>query len=290
MANGILLRAVVLISLLFPILAMANSYERIGATELDRSDRYLFESKNVGDRFRVDVVLPIGYDQSDQSYPVVYVTDSNYLLVSAAATYLAQATGEYPKMIIVGIGWDVVSIRRIRIRDLTPTCNAEFKSSNAMTDKDCGQADSFSKFIGEELQPVINQKYRTSGDNTLVGYSYGGLFGLHVLFKHSDLFNRYVIGSPSMGWDSGYLFAAEQHYANNNKDLEKTVYISSGGLEGNGQIPNAYLMYEQLLARKYPSLNINLEVLDGETHMTSISAAVMRGLGSVLAEQSSELK
>ncbi len=46
--------------------ASAAAPERIGAVELDSSDRY----------------------------PVVYVTDSNYLLPSAAATYLAQATDE----------------------------------------------------------------------------------------------------------------------------------------------------------------------------------------------------
>lgn len=264
--------------------ASAAPPERIGAVELDSSDRYLFESAKVGDKFRIDVLLPIGYAQSTERYPVVYVTDSNYLLPSAAATYLAQATDEYPKVIIVGIGWDVPSIRRIRVRDFSPTCNAEYRAQQSMTTKECGQANNFSQFIGQELQPFIDKTYRASDDNTLVGYSYGGLYALYALFNHSDLFDRYVIGSASMQWDNEYVFRAEEEYAKNHKDLAKTVYLSAGGLEREGVIPNAYLMQEQLLERKYPGLKLKLEVLDGETHMTSINPTVMRGLGYVLQQ------
>ena len=273
----------IFVLLLFSVSVIAENPERIGSAELDNSDRYLLDSKQVGDRFRIDVLLPIGYAESGQRYPVVYVTDANYLLASTAATYLAQATGEYPKMIIVGIGWDVPSIRRIRVRDLTPTCSDEYKSRQSMTSEECGQADKFSHFIGKELQPFIDKTYRTSRDNTLVGYSYGGLFALHVLFNHSELFDRYVIGSASMDWDNEFVFRAEQQYAKNNKELSKSVYLSAGGLEGDGTIPVAYLMYEQLVARNYPGLKIKLEVLAGETHMTSINSAVMRGIGYVLA-------
>ncbi len=249
--------------------------------ELDTSHRYLLTSEHVGDHFRIDVVLPLGYADSDATYPVVYVTDSNYLLNAAAATYLAQATGEYPKMIIVGIGWDVPSIRRIRVRDLTPTCPRSYQTRQNMGPKECGQANSFVSFIRDELQPFIDVTYRSSRDNTLIGYSYGGLFALHVLFKHNNLFDRYVIGSPSMDWDDGYLFKAEQKYARKHTDLAKRLYLSAGGLEGDGTIPNTYLLYEQLLARNYPGLSVSMEVLEGETHMTGISPAVMRGLGYV---------
>lgn len=262
-------------------LAAADDY-RVGAVELERSDRYLLPSEHVGDRFRIDVVLPIGYGSSDERYPVVYVTDSNYLLYSALSTYLAQATGEYPKVILVGIGWDVPSITRIRVRDLTPTCNREYRSSRSMTKAECGQADAFVQFIGNELQPFIDERYRTAGDDTLVGYSYGGLFALHVLFNHTDLFNRYVIGSASMNWDDEYVFRMEQRYAKKHDDLAKRVYLSAGGLESDGTIPNTYRMFEQLRSRQYPGLHVDMQVFENETHMTNINPTVMRGLAYVL--------
>ena len=46
-------------------------------------------------------------------------------------------------------------------------------------------------------------------------------------------------------------------------------------------IPNTYRMYEKLLSREYPSLQVSAEVLDGETHMTSINPFVIRGLRAV---------
>lgn len=262
----------------------AQSPDRVSGVEFDRSDRYLMRSESVDDLFKVDVLLPLGYRASNDSYPTVYVTDANYLLYSAAATYLAQATGEFPKLIIVGVGWDVPSITRIRVRDLTPTCDEEFQSNRNLADAECGHADDFVAFIRDELQPFVEATYRTTQDDTLVGYSFGGLFALHVLFNHTDVFDRYVIGSPSMNWDDQFVFDAEEAYFRKQKDLAKKVYLSAGGLEGDRTIPNAYLMYERLISRNYPGLDIELEVLEGETHMTSINPAVMRGLRSVLAE------
>jgi len=268
--------------LLLTFSASAEDYQRIGGVEYDRSDRYLIESKSVGDKFRIDVILPIGYSTATTRYPVVYVTDANYLLPSAAASYLAQATNEFPKMIIVGIGWNVPSITRIRVRDLSPTCDAEFKAEQSMTDKECGQADRFIGFIKNELQPFIGKKYRSTDESTLMGYSFGGLFALHVLFNHPDTFQNYVIGSAAMRWDDKFVFKSEKIYAKNHKDMPKAVYLSAGSEEGSATIPNTYLMYEQLLSRKYPNLRVHMDVIEGETHMTSINPFAIRGLGYVM--------
>ena len=56
---------------------------------------------------------------------------------------------------------------------------------------------------------------------------------------------------------------------------------SSGDQEGFETIPNTYLMYEQLLARGYPNLELQIDILEGETHMTSINPFALRGLGFV---------
>lgn len=254
---------------------------RIGSVEYDSSDRYLIESKVVGDKFRIDVIPPPGYAGEQNTYPVVYVTDANYLLPSVAASYLAQATEEFPKMIIVGIGWDVPSIRRIRVRDFSPTCDKEFQAKNSMTNNECGQADKFVSFIKDELQPFIDKNYRTNQEKTLVGYSFGGLFALHVLFNHTEVFDNFVIGSAAMHWDEYFLTKAESKYAEANKDLAKRVYISVGEKEGFKLIPETFLMFETLLDRKYPNLKLKVDLLEDETHMTSINPFALRGLGFV---------
>ena len=261
--------------------ALAERHTRIGSVEYDNSDRYLMESKAVGDTFRIDVIAPPGYAEEKDKYPVVYVTDANYLLPSVAASYLAQVTDEYPKMIIVGIGWNVPSIRRIRVRDFSPTCDKEFQAENSMTSKECGQADKFVAFIKDELQPFIERNYRTTRERTLVGYSFGGLFALHVLFNHTEVFDNFVVGSAAMNWDDYFLTESESRYAKANKDLAKRVYFSVGDKEGFKLIPETFLMYENLLNRKYPNLKLKVELLEHETHMTSINTFAMRGLGFV---------
>ena len=281
MKSGTIALAAAAFLLLNTSVLAADAPERLGPVEFDRSERYLFPSESVGDRFRIDVLLPLGYESSNEKYPVVYVTDANYLLYSAAASYLAQATGEMAKLIVVGVGWQVPSITRIRVRDFSPTCDGEYKERHAMTDEECGHADAFVSFLRSELRPFISRKYRSTDDNTLVGYSFGGLFALHVLFNHPDAFDRYLIGSANMRWDDEYAFKAEEAFAESNQDLAKRVYISVGGLEGEGLIPNTYRMYEKLQSRQYPGLQVTAEVLEGETHMTSINPFVLRGLRAV---------
>ena len=246
------------------------------------------QSDAVGDEFRVDVILPFGYADTEESYPVVIVADSNYLLASAAATQLAQATGHLPKVILVGIGYDLPSIAdtaQIRVRDLTPTCDQAYITRTELPDHLCGKADNFVAFIRDELKPFISSQYRASDDTTLIGYSFGGVFALHALFNGNDIADRYVIGSASLEWDDEVLFEEEARFFAEQDDLPKTVYISVGGLEGRATIPNTYLMYERLVERNYPGLNITIELLADETHMTAINATVMRGLRWVFDEQ-----
>ena len=135
--------AIVLMALAAP--AMGEAANRVRPVTLDRSTQYLFTSEHVGDVLRLDVILPIGYAESDATYPVVYVTDSNYLLASTAGTQLAQATDHLPKMILVGIGYDVPAISdtaQIRVRDFSPTCDEEYRESESLPRKVvriCGQ-------------------------------------------------------------------------------------------------------------------------------------------------------
>jgi len=260
----------------------------VGPVTFDRSHQYLMPSKAVGDEFQIDVILPIGYSESEEAYPVVFVTDSNYLLASAAATQLAQATEHLPKLILVGIGYDVPTISdtgQIRVRDFTPTCDQAYIKRNNQPKNLCGKADDFISFIKDELKPFINSKYRASDDTTLVGYSFGGTFALYALLTNNEIANRYIIGSANAEWDERVLFDTEAEYAKRHKDLRKTVYLSAGGLEGYSTIPNAYYMYEQLKARNYPGLALSIDVLDDETHMTAINSTVMRGLRWIFAEK-----
>jgi predicted alpha/beta superfamily hydrolase len=62
-----------------------------------------------------------------------------------------------------------------------------------------GGAEDFLRFVREDLIPFMVSEYRADpADRCFMGSSLGGIFGLYSLFRHSDTFQRYIIGSPWM--------------------------------------------------------------------------------------------
>ena len=53
-----------------------------------------------------------------------------------------------------------------------------------------GGAETFTKFIEEELIPYIDSKYPTMPYRTLIGHSYAGLFTINMLLNHKHLFSK----------------------------------------------------------------------------------------------------
>src|SRR5690349_20360237 len=93
-------------------------------------------------------------------------------------------------------------------------------------------ADRFLAFICHELRPWTADRFGAdTGDSTLYGASFGGLFVTHALFSDPSAFRRYGIGSPSYWWDDGVMFETEARYAESHDDLRARVFVSVGAYE-----------------------------------------------------------
>ena len=57
----------------------------------------------------------------------------------------------------------------------------------------------------KSLQPFIENKYKTTASKTIIGQSLGGLLAAEILLKKPNLFNKYIIISPSLWWNNGSL-------------------------------------------------------------------------------------
>lgn len=256
--------------------------ETPGLVTIPNTATHLMKAKQIDSVFRIDVALPYRYEQSNQSYPVIYLTDGDFFFAMVTGNMRSlQLTSEIPQAILVGIGYkveDPLSAMSLRSRDLTPTFEKTWAES--------GGAERFIAFINEEVKPFIDSQYRTDPDDqTLVGYSLGGLFAFYVLTNHTDSFSKYIIGSPSFWWDQGISFRYEDAFSKNHKDLPKTVFMSSGSLEEAAENPGPQLMVtnmktmvDRLAGRNYPSLNIDRYIFDGETHQSAIGTSINRGL------------
>ena len=91
-----------------------------------------------------------------------------------------------------------------------------------------GSSEKFIEFLEKELLPFIDQKYKTTDKKYVIGQSLGGLLASEILIKKPQLFNQYIITSPSFWWDDESLLKLAEEKVDK-KDFNNTfVYISVG--------------------------------------------------------------
>ena len=174
---------------------------------LGQAVHYLtLDSAVLGERRDIAVSLPASYAQhTAQRYPVLLLLDGPQQLAHTQAVVRFLARGQkLPEMLIVAVA------NTARSRDLTPASNAPAVAARGPLPPgtETGGADAFLRFLAQELLPQVDQRYRTARWRTLVGHSFGGLFGLHVLLHQPQLFDAYVLASPSLWWGQGQTLGA----------------------------------------------------------------------------------
>ncbi|WP_425636500.1 alpha/beta hydrolase [Algoriphagus yeomjeoni] len=139
-------------------------------------------SEMLQERREFIVSLPSDYESSNLSYPVLYVLDGNETALLEAIV-VTRDLGV--KMIIVAIP------NTDRDRDMMPLSTPTYEVKNP-------EAKNFLSFIGSELIPYIEKKYRSNGERTLRGTSLSGLFVMYAMLEKPELFNNYI--GNSAGW------------------------------------------------------------------------------------------
>jgi predicted alpha/beta superfamily hydrolase len=158
-------------------------------------------------------------------------------------------------------------------------------------------ADNYRDFIGKELIPFIDENCETiPGDRTYFGHSGGGDFGLFTLCTETHLFRNYIISSPGLShkWkeevhDHGFLRVRE--LIASGKSLEGIKLYMSVGTEETFQ-PLYYQSGSQLTASFFrmagllkdaaiPGLDLMVEVIPGESHLSVWPIAFMHGVQAV---------
>jgi hypothetical protein len=138
------------------------------------------------------------------------------------------------------------------------------------------------------------------------------LFGAWALLTAPETFQRYILVSPAITWNSEEVWRWEQDYADARQDLRATVFLSAGELEAapvarsnamhiaqnnpmlrprieaiiawcdeNGWPRTAEIAPEfadRLRSRNYAGLKIHCHNMPDETHMSVPPAVISRGL------------
>ncbi len=248
--------------------------------ELKDTEMRRLESRHTEKEYEIDVFLPLDYRQSSERYPVIYVLDAEYNFGCVA--YIARRlikNKDIPPVLLVGVAYDTdeKDYYARRMYDSTP----ESKIHGYGT----GGAAPFTQFVETELIPFIDREYRTlKDDRMIVGLSISGFYCCYLLFKHTGLFQKYIIVSPSLWFSGKVAFEYEEEYSKTTRSLPAAVYLASGGLEGPNIKDNSIQMGRILEARKYQGLKLKSVVLEGEHHRSVFPLAFTRGLQFLLGK------
>lgn len=146
----------------------------------------LIKSSKLGETREIIVSLPSSYETSpNKRYPILLLLDGDYLFdpFQGALKY-----GEYwddlPETIIVGINQ-----KNSRMNDCS------FDETEGTPTK---KAAAFYNFIGEELMPFIEKKYRVAPFRIIAGHDTTAGFLNFFLYKENPFFNAYISLSPEL--------------------------------------------------------------------------------------------
>lgn len=251
------------------------------------------KSKQTGADYEIFVALPSDYARSRRSYPVVYMLDADYsfALVRNVVQHFVERE-DLPPMILVAIAYpgaatDREIYKRNRTRDYTPV-HAPRGGYGTEYQKVSGGGPKFRSFIASELVPLIDRRFRTSNDRTIIGHSYGGLFATYVLLTEPALFKRYVVVSPSIWYANRIALTMEQAAADSGIRPDARVFFAVGALESSVMSDDLTELYRRLRSRNNARLDMTLRMFEGERHNSVFPAAVTRGLLTVFDRQGRE--
>ena len=169
----------------------------------------------------INVVLPASYTKDPhRKYPVLYVIDGGIeqdLLHVAGVAHLGAVWGRSSEAIVVGIE------TKDRRRELAgPTKDPELLKRYPTA----GASRSFRRFIREEVKPLVEAKYRTNGQDAVLGESLAGLFIVETYLQEPSLFGGYAAIDPSLWWDKEALSLSALR-TSNGQHKARSIYIAA---------------------------------------------------------------
>ena len=225
-----------------------------------------FWSETLGENRKLNIYLPQGYSaDSAKTYPVIYLLDGSidedFIHISGLVQFGSFPwINMLPESIVIGIS------NVDRKRDFTfPTNNKKDKKDFPTT----GESAKFMDFIEKELQPLIEQNYKVDSVSTIIGQSLGGLLATEILFKRPQLFDNYVIVSPSLWWDDESLLKVDPK----SYTAPKSIYVAVGK-EGKVMERTARELYEKLNLLKKENSQLYFEFFEEQNHGDVLHLAV----------------
>jgi len=242
-------------------------------------------SASLAQQRTINIYLPDGYHaDTAKNFPVIYLLDGS------ADEDFVHTVGNVQFLTMIGFMQPsiVVGIANVnRKHDFTfPATDAAKKRPHTDTllaylqkqlQPIAGGSPQFMTFIEKELQPYINSHYKAGGTATLIGQSLGGLLASEILLKKPNLFDNYIIVSPSLWWDSESMLDAGPTLLKTAYNNKKHIYLCVG-TEGKTMEGDAAKLASLLKQYKSKEARIQFTKMPQETHLTILHRAQYNAL------------
>lgn len=272
------------------------------ALTIPYSETHRLKSKINNFEYELFVALPANYHSKQNSYPVIFTTDPNFIFpILLGATKSLDSL--IPHAIIIGIGHANFDFKELdkkthdrnrdinRARDFLPWNlmtqeNSEFTKyfpniDSELTEamiKYSGHASDFIDFIKSEVLPFVDKTYRTTSKRTLIGHSFGGVLASWIMIHHPQIFQNYLIISPILILQNYAMFTEISHIS---KTLAARIYLCAGSLEASYSSNKNFLIdlekFQQQLSLS-PNITAKVEIFEDEYHASVVPFGISKGL------------
>jgi predicted alpha/beta superfamily hydrolase len=224
-----------------------------------------FYSEKLNEDRKLKILLPKGYSDNDKkAYPIVLVLDADYMfeLVAGNTDYYSYWE-EIPEVIVVGVNQS-----ETRFEDVM------YSEQNSLPIENGAK---FFEFLGMEVIPYIQNKYKTEPFKVVVGHCETANFINYYLLKEQPLFNAYIAISPNLAPDMiNYLGESIENITS------KIFYFLATSDDDVPQIKTASnALNVKLKDVKNENFNYNFQSFKGSGHYILPSHAIPKALESI---------
>ena len=236
-----------------------------------------FRSEILNEDRVLNIYLPNNYaSDSSKVYPVIYLLDGSkdedFIHISGLVQFSSFSwINIIPETIVVGIA------NIDRKKDFTFKTDVEEHIKEFPTS---GKSEKFIDFMELELLPFIENNFNVNATKTLIGQSLGGLLATEILFIRPNLFNNYIIVSPSLWWGNESLL----NYNPKIYSDQKNIYIAVGK-EGKIMEREAKDLYRKLESLNRPNTKLYFQFLKNQNHGDALHLAVYHAFEKIFGRK-----
>jgi uncharacterized protein len=232
-----------------------------------QSFREEISSNVLGEKREIKIKLPASYETSkNRKYPVVLVLDAEYLFSPFEGNI---AYGNYwddiPEVILVGINQNKNNER---------VADTEFEGETGLPIKKGG---AFFEFIGGELLPYLESKYRASGFKIIAGLDLTATLANAFLLKGNPLFKAYISLSPDLAKNM------EIRIPQRLQQIKEPIFYYHATADGDlKQFQNDIkLLDKNIKSIKNDLINYKFEDFRGANHYSLVTHAIPSALDQI---------